>query len=67
LYIEWLRCVAELSSEKGRQRFLYAETNLVEPGELYRNSNYDFQFDVRKPHESYSGTNVLLRYCTYYS
>ena len=55
-------CAAELSCEKGRQRFLYAETNLAEPGELFRNSTYEFAFDAKKPHESYTGTNVQLRY-----
>jgi len=52
----------ELSSEKSRQRFLHAETNLAEPGELFRNSTYDFAFDTKKPHESYTGTHVQLRY-----
>jgi len=62
--VQWVQgvcCAAELSSEKGRRRFLYAETNLSEPGELFRNSTYEFAFDVKKPHESYTGTNVLLR------
>ena len=52
----------ELSSEKGRHRFLYAEINLAQPGELFRNSSYEFAFDAKKPHESYSGTSVHLRY-----
>lgn len=60
--VQWLWCAAELSSEKGRHQFLHDETNLAEPGELYRNSTYEFAFDARKPHESYAGTNVLLRY-----
>jgi len=53
---------AELSTEKGRHRFLYAATNLAPPGELFRNSTYEFAFDAKKPHESYTGTNVHLRY-----
>jgi len=60
-HIQWL-CGIELSSDKGRQRFLYAKTELAEPGELFRNLAYEFVFDVKKPHESYVGTTVQLRY-----
>jgi vacuolar protein sorting-associated protein 26 len=54
----------ELHAEKtSPYRFTYASTDIVEPGELIRNTTFDFELDhIKKPYETYRGANVTVRY-----
>ncbi|XP_043226755.1 vacuolar protein sorting-associated protein 26B-like [Amphibalanus amphitrite] len=54
----------ELQYDRGGQHeFLSLVKELARPGELQQNVSYPFEFSqVEKPYESYSGSNVRLRY-----
>ncbi|XP_018017763.1 vacuolar protein sorting-associated protein 26B-like [Hyalella azteca] len=54
----------ELYYDRGTQHeFTSLVKELARPGELIHNTSYDFEFNqVEKPYESYTGTNVRLRY-----
>lgn len=40
---------------------------LARPGEMLQNTSYNFEFlNVEKPYETYTGSNVRLRYNKYY-
>ncbi|KAL0225185.1 hypothetical protein RCL1_003097 [Eukaryota sp. TZLM3-RCL] len=54
----------ELSTERGRPfEFTSLEYELEAPGNVVNNVSYDFDFSsVEKPHETYNGTGVKLRY-----
>ncbi|KAF2348907.1 Glycosyl transferase family 1 [Trinorchestia longiramus] len=54
----------ELYYDRGNQHeFTSLVKELARPGELIHNTSYDFEFNqVEKPYESYTGTNVRLRY-----
>ena len=56
--------LAELFSDKSNtHEFVDLVKELALPGELAQNRSYDFEFmQVEKPYESYTGTNVRLRY-----
>lgn len=58
-----LHC-AELYYDRGNhQEFTSLVRELARPGEVTQNASYDFEFiQVEKPYESYTGTNVKLRY-----
>ena len=58
--------LAELFSDKSNtHEFVDLVKELALPGELAQNRSYDFEFmQVEKPYESYTGTNVRLRYNT---
>ena len=58
--------LAELFSDKSNtHEFVDLVKELALPGELAQNRSYDFEFmQVEKPYESYTGTNVRLRYYT---
>ena len=57
-------CRAELYYDRGNhQEFTSLVRELARPGEIAQNASYDFEFiQVEKPYESYTGTNVKLRY-----
>ncbi|XP_068235017.1 vacuolar protein sorting-associated protein 26B-like isoform X2 [Palaemon carinicauda] len=54
----------ELYYDRGNHHeFTSLVKELARPGELTQNTAFDFEFNqVEKPYESYSGTNVRLRY-----
>lgn len=54
----------ELYYDRGNHHeFTSLVRELARPGELTSNVSYDFEFNqVEKPYESYTGTNVRLRY-----
>lgn len=54
----------ELYYDRGNHHeFTSLVKELARPGELMQNVNYDFEFgQVEKPFESYTGSNVRLRY-----
>ncbi|XP_045592036.1 vacuolar protein sorting-associated protein 26B-like isoform X2 [Procambarus clarkii] len=54
----------ELYYDRGNHHeFTSLVKELARPGELSHNTSFDFEFNqVEKPYESYSGTNVRLRY-----
>ncbi|XP_047495479.1 vacuolar protein sorting-associated protein 26B-like [Penaeus chinensis] len=54
----------ELYYDRGNHHeFTSLVKELARPGELTQNSSFEFEFNqVEKPYESYSGTNVRLRY-----
>ncbi|KAB7507310.1 Vacuolar protein sorting-associated protein 26B-like [Armadillidium nasatum] len=54
----------ELYYDRGNHHeFASLVKELARPGELTNNTSFDFEFNqVEKPYESYSGTNVRLRY-----
>ncbi|XP_042226353.1 vacuolar protein sorting-associated protein 26B-like isoform X2 [Homarus americanus] len=54
----------ELYYDRGNHHeFTSLVKELARPGELPHNTSFDFEFNqVEKPYESYSGTNVRLRY-----
>ncbi|KAK8730286.1 hypothetical protein OTU49_008195 [Cherax quadricarinatus] len=54
----------ELYYDRGNHHeFTSLVKELARPGELTHNTTFDFEFNqVEKPYESYSGTNVRLRY-----
>lgn len=59
----------ELYYDRGnRYEFTSLVRELARPGELSQSVSYDFEFvQVEKPFESYTGTNVKLRYaCTFH-
>lgn len=44
--------------------FLFTVKHLTGPDTLLSSRNYEFEFlNIEKPYESYTGTNVRLRYC----
>lgn len=47
--------------DRGVRQFFNIVRQLATPGELHRNTSFDFSFDCRRPHESYYGRNVVLR------
>ena len=57
-------CCAELYYDRGNhQEFTSLVRELARPGEITQNASFDFEFiQVEKPYESYTGTNVKLRY-----
>ena len=54
----------ELNQDRGNHHeFASLVKDLAKPGELTHNASYSFEFvNVEKPHESYTGRNVNLRY-----
>lgn len=54
----------ELYQDRGNHHeFITLIKELAKPGYLMQNTSFPFEFsDVEKPYESYSGTNVRLRY-----
>lgn len=54
----------ELYYDRGNHHeFTSLVKELARPGELTQNGSFEFEFNqVEKPYESYSGTNVRLRY-----
>ena len=56
--------LAELYYDRGNHHeFTSLVRELARPGELSTNVSYDFEFNqVEKPYESYTGTNVKLRW-----
>lgn len=54
----------ELYQDRGNhQEFTSLVKDLARPGDLTQNSSYSFEFvNVEKPYESYTGSNVRLRY-----
>lgn len=54
----------ELYYDRGNaHEFTSLVRELARPGELTHNTSYDFEFlNVEKPYESYTGSNVRLRY-----
>lgn len=54
----------ELNQDRGtHHEFASLVKDLAKPGELTHNASYPFEFvNVEKPHESYTGRNVNLRY-----
>jgi len=47
------------------QEFTSLVRELARPGEVTQNASYEFEFiQVEKPYESYTGTNVKLRWLT---
>ncbi|KAI1280726.1 Vacuolar protein sorting-associated protein 26B-like [Halotydeus destructor] len=54
----------ELYQDRGNHHeFTSLVKDLARPGELVQNSSYTFEFvNVEKPYESYTGSNVRLRY-----
>ncbi|CAI8041729.1 Vacuolar protein sorting-associated protein 26B [Geodia barretti] len=57
-------CQIELYFDRGNHHdFLSLVRQLSPPGELTQSAVFDFEFHhVEKPYESYTGTNVKLRY-----
>jgi len=64
LYLAHCGEFAELYYDRGNhQEFTSLVRELARPGELAQNASFDFEFiQVEKPYESYTGTNVKLRY-----
>jgi len=54
----------ELNQDRGtHHEFASLVKDLTKPGELTHNASYSFEFNnVEKPHETYAGRNVNLRY-----
>lgn len=54
----------EIYYDRGNQHdFVSLVKELARPGEIIQNTSFPFEFQhVEKPHESYIGTNVKLRY-----
>ena len=54
----------ELYYDRGNHHdFLNLVKELARPGDLFQHTSYNFEFvNVEKPHESYTGSNVKLRY-----
>lgn len=54
----------ELYADRGNHHeFSSLVKDLARPGDLIQNTSYSFEFvNVEKPYESYTGTNVRLRY-----
>lgn len=54
----------ELYYDRGNHHeFVSLVKELARPGELIQNTTYKFEFlNVEKPYESYTGSNVRLRY-----
>lgn len=54
----------EMYQDRGNHHsFITLVKELAKPGELMQNTSFPFEFaNVEKPYESYTGTNVRLRY-----
>ena len=56
-------CAEMYYDRANHQEFTSLVRELARPGEVTQNTSYDFEFvQVEKPYESYTGTNVKLRY-----